>query len=222
MVSIPLPQINIPRFRFGSKRQGGVGQGEGDVGDASGKGDPQADGPGKAGDQAGRARARGRAVAGGAGRRSWARSCSCRASSPRASSGSSRRRTSTSASAAPAPSRCATSSAPSGRRCGGRSRRAPTTRRTRSSCRCARTSATDRGGRDPLPQSNAVIIYMMDVSGSMGDEQKEIVRIEILLDRHLAALAVQGHRERATSSTTRWPRRSTATPSSARASRAAR
>lgn len=29
-----------------------------------------------------------------------------------------------------------------------------------------------------LPQSNAVIIYMMDVSGSMWDEQKEIVRIE--------------------------------------------
>lgn len=28
------------------------------------------------------------------------------------------------------------------------------------------------------PQSNAVILYMMDVSGSMGDEQKEIVRIE--------------------------------------------
>ncbi|RKH02760.1 DUF444 family protein [Corallococcus praedator] len=29
-----------------------------------------------------------------------------------------------------------------------------------------------------LPDTNAVIIYMMDVSGSMGDEQKEIVRIE--------------------------------------------
>jgi hypothetical protein len=29
-----------------------------------------------------------------------------------------------------------------------------------------------------LPQNNAVIIYMMDVSGSMGDEQKEIVRTE--------------------------------------------
>ncbi len=28
------------------------------------------------------------------------------------------------------------------------------------------------------PRTNAVIIYMMDVSGSMGDEQKEIVRIE--------------------------------------------
>lgn len=32
--------------------------------------------------------------------------------------------------------------------------------------------------RQIKPQSNAVIIYMMDVSGSMGDEQKEIVRIE--------------------------------------------
>jgi uncharacterized sporulation protein YeaH/YhbH (DUF444 family) len=29
-----------------------------------------------------------------------------------------------------------------------------------------------------LPETNAVIIYMMDVSGSMGDEQKDIVRIE--------------------------------------------
>lgn len=29
-----------------------------------------------------------------------------------------------------------------------------------------------------IPQTNAVVIYMMDVSGSMGDEQKEIVRIE--------------------------------------------
>lgn len=30
----------------------------------------------------------------------------------------------------------------------------------------------------PQPQTNAVIIYIMDVSGSMGDEQKEIVRSE--------------------------------------------
>jgi hypothetical protein len=28
------------------------------------------------------------------------------------------------------------------------------------------------------PQSNAVIVYMMDVSGSMGEEQKELVRLE--------------------------------------------
>ena len=30
--SIPIPQIDIPRFRFGDKQQGGVGQGEGDAG----------------------------------------------------------------------------------------------------------------------------------------------------------------------------------------------
>src|SRR6266704_351746 len=29
-----------------------------------------------------------------------------------------------------------------------------------------------------MPQANAAIVYMMDVSGSMGEEQKEIVRIE--------------------------------------------
>ncbi len=31
---------------------------------------------------------------------------------------------------------------------------------------------------DPQPQANAVVIYMMDVSGSMTDEQKQIVRTE--------------------------------------------
>src|SRR5262249_14867573 len=30
----------------------------------------------------------------------------------------------------------------------------------------------------PLPKTNAAILYLMDVSGSMGDEQKEIVRTE--------------------------------------------
>jgi len=36
------------------------------------------------------------------------------------------------------------------------------------------------------PVANAVIVYMMDVSGSMGDEQKEIVRHrELLVDAWL-------------------------------------
>lgn len=47
-VSIPLPQIDLPRFRYGPKQSGGVGQGDGDVGDPIGKGDPQ-DGSGEAG-----------------------------------------------------------------------------------------------------------------------------------------------------------------------------
>ncbi len=39
-------------------------------------------------------------------------------------------------------------------------------------------SSTARGTRSPLPHSNAVVLYLMDVSGSMTDDQKEIVRIE--------------------------------------------
>ncbi|MGK5086209.1 DUF444 family protein [Bdellovibrionota bacterium FG-2] len=51
-VTIPVPQIEIPRFRFGDKEQGGVGQGEGNPGDPVGQGDPQ-DGQGEAGNQEG-------------------------------------------------------------------------------------------------------------------------------------------------------------------------
>jgi uncharacterized protein len=52
MVTIPLPQIEIPHFRFGDKDQGGVGQGEGQPGDPVGQGDPQP-GEGEAGNQGG-------------------------------------------------------------------------------------------------------------------------------------------------------------------------
>ena len=37
LVSIPLPQIEIPRFRFGAREMGGVGQGEGEPGDRAGR-----------------------------------------------------------------------------------------------------------------------------------------------------------------------------------------
>ena len=54
LVSIPIPQIDIPRFRFGDKQQGGAGQGEGDAGDPVGgePGDEPGDGH-KAGKGAG-------------------------------------------------------------------------------------------------------------------------------------------------------------------------
>ncbi len=50
VVSIPLPQIDIPRFRYGDKQQGGAGQGKGDPGDPMGgdEGEEQP-GSGKAG-----------------------------------------------------------------------------------------------------------------------------------------------------------------------------
>ena len=50
-VSIPLPQIGIPRFRYGKNATGGVGQGGGEQGDAV-DGKP-GEGQGKAGDQPG-------------------------------------------------------------------------------------------------------------------------------------------------------------------------
>lgn len=51
-VTIPLPRIDIPHFQFGSSQQGGVGQGEGEVGDQVGQGEPQP-GEGQAGDTEG-------------------------------------------------------------------------------------------------------------------------------------------------------------------------
>src|SRR5712691_96493 len=50
LVSIPLPQIDIPQFRYGQKGSGGVGQGEGDPGQPLTA--PKGDGSG-AGDQPG-------------------------------------------------------------------------------------------------------------------------------------------------------------------------
>src|SRR3954452_20518410 len=53
-VSIPLPQIDIPHFRFGPKQTGGVGQGEGNPGDSlGGDGEEEGEGQGKAGDKGG-------------------------------------------------------------------------------------------------------------------------------------------------------------------------
>ncbi len=50
-VSIPIPQIDLPRFRFGPKQQGGVGTGKGEIGDSVGgeEGDEEGDGGKKAG-----------------------------------------------------------------------------------------------------------------------------------------------------------------------------
>src|SRR5512138_58942 len=47
-ITIPVPTIDIPHFRFGEKSQGGVGQGEGDPGDPLSPSDGQA-GSGQAG-----------------------------------------------------------------------------------------------------------------------------------------------------------------------------
>ncbi len=54
-VSIPVPQIEIPHFKYGRRQNGGVGQGEGKPGDpiAQGDGEGQGAGRGEAGDEPG-------------------------------------------------------------------------------------------------------------------------------------------------------------------------
>ncbi len=52
-VSIPVPNIEIPHFRHGQKGSGGAGQGEGEVGQPIGKGQPDPNGTGEAGSEAG-------------------------------------------------------------------------------------------------------------------------------------------------------------------------
>lgn len=52
-VSIPVPQLDVPRFRFGKNGSGGVGQGDGEVGEEVGKPDQQGDGSGGAGSDPG-------------------------------------------------------------------------------------------------------------------------------------------------------------------------
>lgn len=53
-VSIPLPQINLPRFRFGDNKNEGVGQGEGQEGQAAPGQDGDESGQGQAGEDAGK------------------------------------------------------------------------------------------------------------------------------------------------------------------------
>ena len=45
LISIPIPQIDIPTFRFSPQSQGGVGQGEGDAGTPIASGDDPGAGP---------------------------------------------------------------------------------------------------------------------------------------------------------------------------------
>jgi sporulation protein YhbH len=52
-VSIPMPSIDLPQFRYGARQGGGVGQGDGDVGDPIGQGGDPQQGAGEAGSEPG-------------------------------------------------------------------------------------------------------------------------------------------------------------------------
>ncbi|MEI7770770.1 MAG: DUF444 family protein [Chloroflexales bacterium] len=174
-VSIPVPTIDLPQFRYGAKQGGGVGQGDGDVGDPVGQGDGQP-GQGQAGSEPGQ-----HALEVDITMDELAAILAEELQLPNIQ--------------------------PKGRKnlvsekdkYSGIRRTGPNSlrhfKRTYREALRRQISSGEYDSADPivvpipddmryrswketmLPESNAVIIYMMDVSGSMGTEQKELVRI---------------------------------------------
>src|SRR3954467_5243172 len=176
-VSIPLPQINVPRFRFGSKDKGGVGQGQGEVGDSLGKGDPNQDGAGKAGDQAGD-----HALEVELSLEELAQIMGEELQLPRIEP-KGKQRIISQKDRYVGIRRTGPESLRHFKRTFHQALRRQIMTGTYNPDRPVivpvREDRRYRSWRTtPLPQSNAVMLFIMDVSGSMGDEQKEIVRIE--------------------------------------------
>ena len=177
LVSVPIPQIDIPRFRFGDRQQGGTGQGDGEVGDPMGA-DPDKDGgQGKAGQDAGE-----HALEVDITLDELAAILGEELELPDIEDKGKNHITS------------AKDKYTGIRRVGPESLRhfKRTYREALKRMISAGSFRAERPVVVPIPDdkryrswktsaepvANAVIIYMMDVSGSMGDEQKEIVRIE--------------------------------------------
>jgi uncharacterized sporulation protein YeaH/YhbH (DUF444 family) len=175
-VSIPIPRIDIPRFRYGDKQKGGVGQGEGEPGDPLGAEEGEG-GAGKAGQGEGD-----HILEVDVTIEELAEILGEELELPDIQpKGQSRVREAHD-------------------RYSGMRRTGPETlRHFRRTYREALKRMIMSGTFNPQkpvvvptpedkryrswkttyePRANAVILYMMDVSGSMGDEQKEIVRIE--------------------------------------------
>jgi sporulation protein YhbH len=175
VVSIPIRQIEIPNFRHETRKSGGVGQGEGEEGTPIGQGEDE--GGGQAGDAPGR-----HILEVDVSFEELARIMGEELELPNIE-----------------PKTRDTIQAESGRYTSISSSGPESLRHFRRTFRRAlkRQIASGTYDRDnpviiPVkedrryrsrktirqPETNAVIIYLMDVSGSMGDEQKEIVRSE--------------------------------------------
>src|SRR5579871_5572228 len=176
LVSIPLPTIEIPQFRYGSKGSGGVGQGDGQPGQPL-TAPQQGDGKGQAGDQPG-----GHILEVELTMEEMAAILGEELALPRIEPRGKK-------------NIITTRDRYTGiRQAGPESLRH--FKRTFKRALKRQISSSTYDPTDPrvipirqdkqyrswkevqLPQSVAAIIYMMDVSGSMTDEQKEIVRIE--------------------------------------------
>ncbi len=177
LVKVPIPRIDIPRFRYGSKDQGGVGMGEGEPGDSLGPGEEGPGGPGQAGSQEGD-----HSLEVDVTLDELAEIMGEELELPNIE-----------------PKGTEKLQTIKDKYSGIRSTGPESLRHFKRTYKEALRRMIATGEYDPdnpiiipsrddkrfrswketsMPQSNAVIIYMMDVSGSMGDEQKEIVRIE--------------------------------------------
>lgn len=176
LVSIPLPQLDIPHFRYGDRGSGGVSSGEGDPGHPLGPGRRQG-GKGDAGNQPG-----GHILEVDVPLAELAQILGEELELPRIQP------------------KAQENIVAEKDKYTGVSRTGPESlrhfKRTFKRALKRQISAGIYRPEDPLvipirddqryrswktvqdPQAKAVVLYMMDVSGSMGDEQKEIVRIE--------------------------------------------
>jgi sporulation protein YhbH len=176
LVSIPVPSLDVPHFRYGQNGGGGVGQGDGEVGQPVGRGDGE-EGTGKAGSDPG-----GHILEVDVTLEELAKILGDELELPKVQPKGSENLTQEKA------------RYNSIRRVGPESLR----HFKRTYVQALKRQVTE-GTYVPLdprvvpikddrryrsweninePQANAVIIYMMDVSGSMTDEQKQIVRTE--------------------------------------------
>jgi uncharacterized sporulation protein YeaH/YhbH (DUF444 family) len=176
LVSIPIRQIEIPNFRHETRKLGGVGQGEGDVGTPIGAADGE-DGVGEAGDAPGR-----HVLEVDVTLEELADIMGEELELPKIEPKSKN--------TIMADKERYTSISRSG---------PESLRHFKRTYRAALKRQIASGSYDPdnpmiipvkedkryrsfrmakVPETSAVIIYLMDVSGSMGDEQKEVVRIE--------------------------------------------
>ncbi len=176
-VTIPVPQIDLPRFTFGNGQGGGVGQGEGEPGDAVGGQPQEGQGQGKAGQNPGQHELEAEFSV-----EELAQMLGEELKLPNIEPKGSQEVTSKSTKYT-----SIHSEGPQSLRHFKRTFKEALKRQISSGIYNPKNPVIIpikqdlryRGWSEtPRPQTNAVIIYMMDVSGSMGDEQKEIVRTE--------------------------------------------
>jgi len=195
LVTIPVPAIDIPRFRFGERQQGGVGQGEGEPGDPLSPSQDGEGGTGKAGQGEGQ-----HVLEVDVTLDELADILGEELELPRIEPRGKDRIVTTRVKY--------TGISPSGpeslrhfKRTYKQALRRQISTGTYNWFRPVVVPIReDRRYRTwkqvPIPDTNAVILYMMDVSGSMGDEQKDVVRtesfwIDAWLRRHYPGLEVR-------------------------------